>query len=424
MWRIWGLFAVQAIVLWSIGWSDWGTPVTVFLLWGMGFAAYAFSAVKANFVSRKQVWVGGILLRAGLFPLTPMLSEDIYRYIWDGWVQWNGMNPFSHAPADSALALFRTEWSFLINNADVPTIYPAGAQLIFFILAWLGPTVAIFKTAWLIADLITAYIIHRLSRGSGSRALLLYLWSPLLLMEVAWSGHFDPIGIAPMMGAVWVSGVISHPVLAALRVGSLLGLSISVKFAPLAVIPVVFRRYGVLAVAGCLAIPILLYIPFSSVGAALFDGLRTYVDLWQFNAGGYLLLEQMVGHRDISKWLGTMAVVVVVGWAAVKKWPLARALFWSIGTALIVSPTVHPWYLLWVLPLACLSESRGWILMTGTVFLSYAGRDVYLASGVWPQPLWLTAIIHVPPLALLAYDGWRGSRPQGLTCGKKIPEGK
>ena len=189
------------------------------------------------------------------------------------------MNPFSHAPADSALALFRTEWSFLINNADVPTIYPAGAQLIFFILAWVGPTVVVFKTAWLIADLSTAYIIHRLSRGAGSRALLLYLWSPLLLMEVAWSGHFDPIGIAPMMGAVWVSGVISHPVLAALRVGSLLGLSISVKFAPLAVIPIVFRRYGALAVTGCLAIPILLYIPFASDGAALLAGLRNYLDL-------------------------------------------------------------------------------------------------------------------------------------------------
>ena len=107
------------------------------------------------------------------------------------------------------------------------------------------------------------------------------------------------------------------------------------------------------------------------------------------------MLEQVVGHRDISKWLGTMAVVVVIGWGTVKKWPLARALFWSIGTALIVSPTVHPWYLLWVLPLACLSESRGWILMTGTVFLSYAGRDVYLTSGVWPPPLWLTAIILV-----------------------------
>lgn len=421
---MWNLFTIQAIVLWIISWSGWGTPFTVFLLWVVGFAAYAFSAVKANSISRKQVWAGGLLLRAGLFPLTPMLSEDIYRYMWDGWVQRNDMNPFSHPPADSALALFRTEWSSLINNADVPTIYPAGAQLIFLILAWLGPTVVVFKTAWLIADLSTAYIIHRLSRGSGPRALLLYLWSPLLLVEVAWSGHFDPVGIAPMMGAVWLSSITAHPVLSALRVGSLLGISAAVKFVPLAVLPVVLRRQGVLAVASCLAIPVLLYIPFSDVGAALFDGLRTYVDIWQFNAGGYLLLEQAVGHRDISKWVGTVAVMVVVGWATVQKWSLDRALFWAIGTALIVSPTVHPWYLLWVLPLACLRESRGWILMTGTVFLAYAGRDAYLTSGVWPQPLWLTGIIHVPPLALLAYDGWRGARPQGLTCGNNIPDGK
>ena len=132
----------------------------------------------------------------------------------------------------------------------------------------------------------------------------------------------------------------------------------------------------------------------------------------------------MVGHPDVAKWFGAVAVIAVVGWATVRKWPLDRTLFWSIGMALIVSPTVHPWYLLWVLPLACLRESRGWILMTGTVFLAYAGRDAYLASGVWPQPSWLTGIIYGPPLALLAYDGWRGGRPQGLTGRDKIPEGK
>ena len=93
-----------------------------------------------------------------------------------------------------------------------------------------------------------------------------------------------------------------------------------------------------------------------------------------------------------------------------------------IGAGLLLSPTIHPWYILWVLPFACLYLNRGWLLFSGTVFLAYAGRDAYLATGVWPEPAWLIWGIHGPPLALLAWDGWRGRSPEGLTSGHGIAE--
>lgn len=415
------LFCVEAAALWAMAWGGLGTPYPALSLWAVGFAAYLLAAGGAERLDRRWIWGGGIALRVGMFPSAPALSEDIYRYMWDGWVQRSGANPFQHAPAAPDLEALRTEWWPLINHADVPTIYPPGAQLVFVALAWIAPAWWIYKFAWLAADLAVAWLVGRLSRGRGSVPLLLYLWSPLLVVEVAWSGHFDPLGIAPMLGAVLLVGTAAQP---AWRAGALLGLGASIKFAPLAAVPALWRRHGWVAAAIAVAIPVVLYLPFLSAREALFGGLRTYADVWEFNAGLYNALQRLPGPDDLAKWVGAAVVGAVVVRAAAGRWSLGRSLFWAIGAGLLTSPTIHPWYILWVLPFACLYLSRGWLLFSGTVFLAYAGRDAYLATGVWPEPAWLAWGIHGPPLALLAWDGWRGRSPKGLTGGHGIAERK
>ena len=417
---VWALFAVEAAALWAMAWGRLGTPFPAVSLWAVAFAAYFIAAGASEGLDRRHIWAGGIALRVGMFPSTPALSEDIYRYMWDGWVQRNGVNPFQHAPSAPDVEALRTDWWPLINHADVPTIYPPGAQLVFLVLAWIAPAWWIYKFAWLAADLAGAWLVGRLSRGRGSVPLLLYLWSPLLVVEVAWSAHVDPLGVALMLGAVALAGA-AQP---AWRAGVLLGLGAAIKFAPLAAVPALWRRHGWLAAVIAVAVPVILYVPFLSAGQALFGGLRTYADIWQFNAGLYSVFERLPGPDDLPKWIGAAVVGTVVVRAVLRRWSLGRTLFWAIGAALLVSPTVHPWYVLWVLPFACLYRSRGWLLFTGTVFLAYAGRDAYLATGVWPEPAWLAWGIHGPPLALLAWDGWRGRTSEGLPGGQTIAEGE
>ncbi|WP_419162329.1 glycosyltransferase 87 family protein [Candidatus Palauibacter sp.] len=424
MWArwIWALVAVEAAALWTMAWGGSGTPFPAVALWSVAFMAYVLAArcavpASGAAITRRRIWTAGVVLRAGVFPAAPTLSEDIYRYMWDGWVQRNGVNPYAHPPASPILEGLRTEWWPLINHADVPTIYPPGAQFVFALLAWIGPGWWIFKLGWLAADLVVARLVDRLSRDRSPLPLLLYLLSPLLVVEVAWSGHLDPLGIAPMLGAVALAAGVSIP---AWRAGALLGIGASLKFAPIAGLPALARRRGPWAVAAALAAPILLYLPYVGAGSSLFDGLRVYADLWEFNAGLYNVLERLPGHPDLPKWIGAAVVGGVAMRAALHRWPLDRALFWAIGAALLLSPTLHPWYVLWVLPFACLSVSRGWLLLSGTVFLAYAGRDVYLATGVWPEPVWLGWVVHGPPLALLAWDRWRGRHPQGLAGGERV----
>lgn len=403
----WVLLGIQSVALWTLSWSGAGLPAPALLLWAAAFAAYAGAATRAGSFTRGQIWAGGIVLRVGLFPLAPTLSEDIYRYMWDGWVQRHGVNPYLYPPGAPELGSIRTDWWSQINHSEVSTIYPPGAQLVFFVLAWIGPAWWIFKLAWLAADLGAAWLLERWLDGQDRVAFLLYLWSPLLVVEVAWSGHLDPLGIAPMLGAVLLAASATRRSWAS---GVWLGVGASIKFAPLAAIPVLWRRRGLAAAALAGLVPLAFYLPYAAAGQQLFAGLRTYADVWSFNAGAYHVLDLLPGPADLPKWLAAIIVVAVVATAVFRGWTLGRTLFWAIGGALLLSPTIHPWYLLWVLPFACVYRSRGWILFTGTVFLAYGGRGAYLATGVWPEPAWLSWAIHGPVLALLAWDGWRGRR--------------
>jgi len=400
------------------------TPWPLLGLWIAAFAAYGLAARSVRDLSPRAIWVGAIALRMGLLGAAPSLSEDVYRYIWDGWVARNGVNTFAFAPAATELTGLRTEWWELINHPGIPTIYPPGAQIVFLVLAWIAPAWLLFKIAWVAADLVVALLIGRLCGAPGpDRApanaisgltgvapllpVFLYLWNPLVLIEVAWSGHFEPVGIALMLSAVlvvrsraWLGGV-------------LLGLGAAIKFAPLAAVPALFRRYGMLAAVLAVLTPGILYLPFLDAGSRLFEGLRTYADIWEFNAGLYWVMKVLPGPAELGRWLGAATVAGVALFAGYRRVGLGTALYWTVGAGLLVSPTIHPWYVLWVLPFASLYRARAWILLTGTVFLAYGGRDAYLATGVWPEPVWLRLLIHGPVLALLAWDWRKSSREEG-----------
>ena len=99
-----------------------------------------------------------------------------------------------------------------------------------------------------------------------------------------------------------------------------------------------------------------------------------------------------------------LIVLAVIGWTTWRSYDAERALFWILGAGLLLSPTVHPWYVLWALPFAALRGNRGWILLSGLVFLGYWGLETYHTQGVWPQPVWARVLIWAPVFGLFAYD--------------------
>jgi hypothetical protein len=360
------------------------------------------------------IWVVALALRAALLPLPPELSDDVWRYLWDGRVQASGVNPYLHAPAAAEVAGLRTPWHPLVNNPEVPTIYPPVAQLAFRALALLGGTVLGAKLLFVAFDLATGWVLGRVASRTGRptcAVLLLWLWSPLLVVEVAWSAHLEPLGLFFLaLALLLVPATGARRALASAGVGSALALSALVKFAPLAAVPPLARRFGLPFVGALLATGALLYLPFAGAGAALFDGLRTYAEHWRFMEGPFALLEAALPGQTTPRVAAALLVLAVVAWATHRRFGAERALLWILGAGLLVTPTLHPWYALWVLPLAALRSSPPWILFTGLSFLGYWGLDAFQATGQWPQPVWLRLLLWGPVLVLLAGQAVPGSR--------------
>ena len=151
---------------------------------------------------------------------------------------------------------------------------------------------------------------------------------------------------------------------------------------------------------------------------------REYAERWEFNAGAYRVLVLALGNLQAAKIFGALMVVAIALDAARQRWALDRTLLWTIGAALLLSPTVHPWYVLWVLPFAALRRSRAWIALTGLVFLSYWGLGAYRDAGVWQQPDWIPWAIYGPVLLLVLHDLLRSPRAQRLAGGGDMAGGE
>ena len=369
------------------------------------------------------VWGVAVLARVALLPLAPELSDDVYRYLWDGHVLSQGTNPYANAPSHESLTPLHTPWHGRINHPDVPTIYPPGAQILFLLASAAGGTVLAAKLLWFVLDLGCGFLLHRVAVRTGRRpaqALLLYLWSPLLIVETAWSAHFEAAGLFLLVALLWVAtgSVRARNVV----LGTVLALATLVKLAPAALLPTLLRRHGVRAAVAFAVVCVAFYLPFTGIGAALpgpgvgrvAAGLRTYAEHWSANPGAFAVMAAL-GDPRLARALVFAATLGVSAYAAWRRFSLERAMLWVFGAGLLLSPTVHPWYVLWALPAAALLNSRPFLLLSGLAFLGYWGLASHQAGQGWPQPTWTLVAIWLPvwgPLLAEAVRCRRGPEHQ------------
>ncbi len=390
-------------------WAGPGAPLPRVVLFLGAFLAYGgAAAVRArspDAVRPAVVWGFAVAFRVLFLPLAPELSDDVYRYLWDGHVQLQGINPYRYPPADAALAEIRTPWHGEINNPGVATIYPPLAQLAFLLIAAAGGGILRAKLLWLTCDLLTGWVLFRVARATGrdgGLVLLLYLWSPLLVVETAWSGHLEPLGLLGLSLALLAGSRATGAGVA--TAGAAL-----TKFAPAAALPALARRLGWRFVGAFTACVLLLYAPYLSAGSELWSGLTTYARDWRFMAGPFAVVDAALPGRWPPRLAVGALVVGIVGWTTARRFDPERALFWILGAGLLLTPTLHPWYVLWILPFAALRTSVPWILLSGLAFLGYWGLEAFRETGSWPQPLWLRIVLWSPPLALLVRDALWGA---------------
>ncbi len=375
------------------------------LLFAAAFGTYALAARETLRAEggTAVIWLLAIAMRLALLPHLPELSHVVYRYLWDGTVQLAGLNPYTHLPTDPSLANLRVPLRALVPDPQLATAYPPLAELAFLLIALVGGAVFQAKLLWLGFDLGTGWLLGRVARITGrSRRLtqVLWLWSPLLLVEVAWNGHMEPLPIFAMVLVILLARAPASAGVAA-AASTLSGVL------PVVALPPLVARLGRRFFFGLLFALVLFGAPYAFAGHTLLTGVLARARDARFQPGPFVLLESVLSGSWAPRVAAAAIVLGVAAWGSAHRFRPERAFFWVVGAFLLVTPDLQPAFALWILPLAALRLSRPWLLMTGLVFLGYAGMGAHAATGLWPQPWWARLLLWIPVLVLLVRDAAR-----------------
>ena len=322
-----------------------------------------------------------IVFRVSILFAPPYLSDDIYRYVWDGRVQAAGINPYRYIPAAPELAQLRDEAIYpKINRRDwAKTIYPPVAQVVFFLTTRICESVTWMKATMLGFELVTIWAIAQLLTllGRPRQLLLLYAWHPLVVWEFAGSGHVDAIAIAFIALAFLAWQKKSD-----LGAGFTLACAALVKLFPVVLVPAMLKR-GRWKIAPLFAITIITgYLVYLSVGpTAVFGSLPGYTQERGLLRGDQFYTLSLV--RNLFGWeLPPLAylIFVMLVMSALGLWVLLRGGsedYLKHGMALATATTVlfaphFSWYFCWLVFFLCFRPRLALFYLTIASFLLYA----------------------------------------------------
>jgi alpha-1,6-mannosyltransferase len=351
-----------------------------------GLLAIAATRLAERAPTRRALWLIfglGIMLRAYVLLFDPLLSSDIYRYVWDGRVQAAGINPYRYIPADEALAFLRDGTIFPhINRADsAVTIYPPVAQFFFLMVTRIGESVTVMRLALLGCEFVTVTLIMLLLRRMNRPVtrVIAYLWHPLPLWEIANSGHVDALMVALMLLGLWIA-LTGH----ALRGAVLIALSALVKPYAAVVLAGIWRPWDLKMPLVVIASVALCYVAYLSVGWGVLgfltkgylteEGISAGNDLWLLSLWRLVLGK----HQGDVVAYGILAALVLMSKGLAVARSSDRTLASSLAdinmlllvALLLVSPN-HPWYFLVITPFAALCGSPPtWFVSIGALLLS------------------------------------------------------
>lgn len=402
--------------IWSWPHGDFlNEPIAVPQFWG------GISVMSLGFMltwrlrSVTAVWFWGVAIATRLIFLAMHPSDDIWRYLWEGYIQTQGFSPYDYAPDAALLVPLRTAWWDQMNHPDVSAIYPPIAQFGFRLLASVTPSVLLFKTAFTVADLGICWL---LSQRFGYLATLLYAWNPLVIYSYAGGGHYDSWFLLPLVAAwLWFerpyarSRSTSPPLLHWLGSAWLIGLSIAVKWISLPILSFLAwrslrQKKGLLTMGILLAglLPIgLSALPFCGVQSCpLIPTGSVFVN---YGRSAELIPHLVAGIWEASRWenrLYALPLAMVIAGLLLRTTRLGQFSEGYLIGLLVLSPIIHGWYFTWLVPFSVASRNLGIRLVSLSGFVYFAlphrialGDTSWLLTTAERYGLWLPFVVGV-----------------------------
>jgi len=319
-----------------------------------------------------------------LIPAGP--RDDLHRYVWDGRLQRLGRNPYTAIPADPALADLHTPETRGLNNPDVPSPYPAAAQLFFRAVTAIHESTVAFKVALLVCDLAIILVLFDMFRRTGQQEhwVLAYAWHPLLATEVAGGGHIDILGVLLLV----VSAVALARRWRAMAAVAF-GLAVAVKFIPIVLAPLYWRRLRIRDVLLAAFVVGLLYVPFLKHGRIPAGSLATYVQRFRFNDPIFATLERVTSAQAVAGlavFLGLLTALRLRSKQQTCSWD---AWAWPMAVSLACAPVLYPWYLLWLVPFLGTASTAPLTVWSVSILLTYFVWYLERFGHPWQVPGWI-----------------------------------
>lgn len=338
------------------------------------------------------VVLGAVALRLAAITAVVPLSDDLYRYAWDGKVQASGSDPYRYPPTAPELAGLRDDWLFpdeqecaerdrppgctIINRPSVRTIYPPVAQAWFVVGHAVGAS-QLEDLGWqlfaLLADVATMLLLWRLlvRAGRDPRWVAVYAWSPVAVLEAVQNGHVDGLATLLVVAAVGLAG--RRPGWS----GAALGAAAMVKLYPALLLPVLLGRRPVRVVSAFVAVCVVSYVPhLLAVGWDVLGYLPGYLAEEDYDSGDRYLLLRPLGLTGlpataVAGVLGLAVLAYVVRRVRRDPTDVAGPALVLFGAALLLATPVQPWYGLPLAALAVLAVRPVWLAVPAAAYPAF-----------------------------------------------------
>lgn len=404
---------------------------TSLILYSILFGGYflIYRHFDTSWINLKNVLLITIVSRLVLIGAVPQLSDDYSRFIWDGHLVVNKIDPYKYTPSEVLEVLPPEKLPFYqslyedLNSPEYYSIYPITNQAIFALASLIGQenllwSIYVIRLVLLVFECLTVYCLLWLLRrlNMPAKRVLLYALNPLVLIEITGNLHFEGIMLCFLL--------ISLVLLTRKQfvgAGGFFGLSVAVKLTPLILVPAFFawlkreHRYHfwlwAVLVFGMLFLPIMLL---GSMGQ-FFQSIRLYHGIFEFNASIYYVLRQLgiwMFENNPVRILGPLLSLLTLFLIMRKFWKikifnLSVLLQGTVYTYLIYylfNTVVHPWYLITALGISILTSSKTFLVWSYLIFLSY----FTYSTPTYHESTLLLIVQYAGVLAAIAFDYRKG----------------
>ncbi len=344
----------------------------------------------------------GILFRLSLFPTLPTTSPDVYRYVWEGKVLYNGYNPFDYPPNSPELNKLHSKLlPDKVEYKDMAAIYPPMSQLSFAVsYAIFGESLIGLKIIYLICEILTMiYLLKLLNlKKKNLNLILLYAWLPLPIMEYFINIHLEPFAIVFMIIFIYYMEKGYHLIAAVPFTFAFLS-----KFYPIILFPLLIKKIRIKKTFYFTVIfsiiTLLFYLPFVSDKLGIFKALGRYLENWDYNSSVFKILQMFTTDGDTIRLICSIGLMLSIGIIANMYLDFTRAALGIFIAFIVFSTTVHPWYLGW---LAAINPVTNFISVLSLFFT--VGLTSFSYIGKWHDYTAVVLVEYTFFFLFLIYD--------------------